>query len=100
MRYLAQQAAKLVPFGGDFVAGAIVGAATWSIGEVALEYYDGNKQLNPQRLQELYKAFYQRFRRENHADRLLAEDTREVNRNDPLAVLDEPQKGLLEEGKA
>ena len=37
MRYLAQQAAKLVPFGGDLVAGAIAGAATWSIGQVALE---------------------------------------------------------------
>ncbi len=34
MRYLAEQAAKLVPFGGDFVAGAIAGAATWSIGHV------------------------------------------------------------------
>jgi small GTP-binding protein len=103
MRYLAQQAAKLVPFGGDFIAGAIAGAATWSIGEVALEYYDGNKQLNPKRLQELYEAFYQRFRRENHADRLRAEAAREVSGNDPLALLDEPrepQKGLLEEGKA
>ena len=65
MRYLAQQAAKLVPFGGDLVAGAIAGAATWSIGQVALEYYDGNKQLNPKRLQELYQGFYQRFHCEN-----------------------------------
>lgn len=100
MRYLAQQAAKLVPFGGDLVAGAIAGAATWSIGQVALEYYDGNKQLNPKRLQELYQGFYQRFHRENHADRLRAEAVREVDGRDPLALLDEPQKRFQEEGKA
>ena len=35
-RLLAEQAAKAVPFGGDFVAGAIAGAATWSMGQVAL----------------------------------------------------------------
>src|SRR5207302_7397176 len=45
LRYLAEQAAKLVPFGGDFIAGAIAGAATWSIGQVALEYYDSGKQI-------------------------------------------------------
>src|SRR5258708_21557952 len=36
LRYLAEQAAKLVPFGGDFIAGAIAGAATWSIGQVEI----------------------------------------------------------------
>ncbi|HLL79329.1 MAG TPA: GTPase [Ktedonobacteraceae bacterium] len=62
MRYVAEQAAKVVPFGGDFVAGAIAGAATWSIGQVALEYYEGGKHLQPGRLQELYRDFYRRFR--------------------------------------
>ena len=36
MRYVAEQAAKLVPFGGDFVAGAIAAASTWSMGEVCI----------------------------------------------------------------
>jgi len=63
-RYLAEQAAKMVPFGGDFVAGAIAGAATWSIGQVALEYYEGGKKVNPSRVRQLYTDFYQRFRRE------------------------------------
>ena len=63
-RYLAEQAAKMVPFGGDFVAGAIAGAATWSIGQVALEYYEGGKKINPSRVRQLYTDFYQRFRRE------------------------------------
>ncbi len=64
-RYLAEQAAKVVPFGGDFVAGAIAGAATWSMGQVALEYYDSGKQINPRTLRQLYTNFYRRFRRQN-----------------------------------
>lgn len=70
LRYLAEQAAKLVPFGGDFVAGAIAGAGTWSIGQVALEYYDGDKQLNPRHLRQLYIDFYHRFRKNNTDDEL------------------------------
>lgn len=66
-RFLAEQAAKAVPFGGDFIAGAIAGAATWSIGQVALEYYEGGKQLAPRRIRQLYLDFYHRFRKENKA---------------------------------
>ncbi len=65
LRYLAEQAAKAVPFGGDFVAGIIAGAATWSIGQVALEYYEGGKQISPRRIRQLYFNFYRRFRKEN-----------------------------------
>ncbi len=75
LRYLAEQAAKAVPFGGDFLAGAIAGAATWSIGQVALEYYEEEKQLSPKRLQQLYQNFYRRFRKDNTA-RELQEQTR------------------------
>lgn len=69
-RYLAEQAAKVVPFGGDFVAGAIAGAATWSMGQVALEYYDSGKQINPGTLRHLYTNFYHRFRRQNTPEEL------------------------------
>ena len=68
MRFLAEQAAKAVPFGGDFVAGAIAGAATYSIGQVALEYYDGGKRISPNRLRSLYSTFYQRFRNQRSAE--------------------------------
>src|SRR5258708_34706696 len=61
LRYLAEQAAKAIPFGGDFVAGAIASAATWAIGEVALEYYEGGREISPQRLRLLYADFYHRF---------------------------------------
>jgi small GTP-binding protein len=64
LRYLAEELAKAVPFGGDFVAGAIAGAGTWAIGQVALEYYEGGKRISPNRIRELYKDFYQRFRRQ------------------------------------
>jgi small GTP-binding protein len=67
LRYLAEEAAKLVPFGGDLVAGAIAAAATWSIGEVALEYYEGGKSFSSGRLRTLSKTFYQRFRKEKHS---------------------------------
>ncbi len=70
LRYLAEQAAKLVPFGGDFIAGAIAGAATWSIGQVALEYYDSGKQIKPNRLRQLYMGFYRRFRKEYTVEEL------------------------------
>ena len=69
-RLLAEQAAKAVPFGGDFVAGAIAGAATWSMGEVALEYYDSGKKLSPRALRRLYMVFYRRFRRGNTSEEL------------------------------
>ncbi len=72
LRYLAEQAAKAVPFGGDFVAGIIAGAATWSIGQVALEYYEGGKQISPRRIRQLYFNFYRRFRKEH-----LPEDLRQ-----------------------
>lgn len=65
LRFLAEQVAKVVPFGGDVVAGAIAGAATWSIGEVALEYYESGKRFDAGRLRALTGVFYKRFRREN-----------------------------------
>jgi small GTP-binding protein len=70
LRFLAEQAAKAVPFGGDFVAGAIAGAATWSIGEVALEYYESGKHLDPRRVRQLYGEFYRRFHQEKMAEQL------------------------------
>jgi small GTP-binding protein len=85
LRYLAEQAAKAVPFGGDFVAGAIAGAATWSIGEVALQYYESGKQLNASRLQQLYNDVYRRFRRQNTAQRLRSHT---LNGSEPLQLPD------------
>jgi len=67
LRYLAEQAAKVVPFGGDFIAGAIAGAGTWAMGQVVLEYYEGGKKISPQSMRLMYSDFYHRFRREKTA---------------------------------
>jgi uncharacterized protein (DUF697 family) len=64
LRYLAEQAAKAVPFGGDFISGAIAGAGTWAMGQVVLEYYAGGKKINPRDLRKMYSDYYRRFRRE------------------------------------
>jgi len=70
LRYLAEQAAKAVPFGGDFVAGAIAGGGTWAIGQVAVEYFEGGKRINPNRMRQLYSDFYHRFRKDHSAEGL------------------------------
>lgn len=93
LRYLAEQAAKLVPFGGDFVAGIIAGAATWSIGEVALEYYENGKTMNAGRIRQLYNEIYHRFRKENTAQQLREQasaDGKALNGSKPVILLDEP----------
>jgi small GTP-binding protein len=105
LRLLAEQAAKAVPFGGDFVAGAIAAAATWSIGQVALEYYEGNGRMSPKRLRELYRGFYDRFRKDrglnDHTLQELREQSlREIDKSGPSPSLHEPEKEVLEEGSA
>ena len=70
LRYLAEQAAKAVPFGGDFISGAIAGAGTWAMGQAVLEYYESGKNISPQRLRMLYHDFYSRYRRQQAAQEL------------------------------
>jgi len=70
LRYLAEQAAKAIPFGGDFISGAIAGAGTWAMGQVILEYYESGKKISPQRLRVLYHDFYFRYRKQQIAQEL------------------------------
>jgi small GTP-binding protein len=62
LRYLAEEAAKLVPVGGDFVSGAIAGAGTWAIGMVMLEYFEGGKQLTPAQMRAAFARLYAQVR--------------------------------------
>ena len=64
-RYLAEEAAKAVPFGGDLVSGAIAAAGTWALGQVAVEYFEGGKQLSRKQLNMLFNRLYRRYREEN-----------------------------------
>ena len=70
LRYLAEQVAKAIPFGGDFISGAIAGAGTWAMGQVILEYYESGKNISPQRLRMLYRDFYSRYRRQQASQEL------------------------------
>jgi small GTP-binding protein len=89
LRYLAEQAAKFVPFGGDVVAGVIAGASTWSIGQVALEYYEGEKQVSLRRLRQLYSDFYRRFRKDKAAEEL---SRYAITGKDAPLLLEEPRE--------
>ena len=89
LRFLAEQAAKAVPFGGDVIAGVIAGGATWSIGQVALEYYEGEKQVSLRRLRQLYGDFYHRFRKDNAAEELSRYAS--TGKDAPL-LLEDPRK--------
>lgn len=94
LRFLAEQVAKAVPFGGDVVAGAIAGAATWSIGEVALEYYEGGKHLDTGHIRTMVSAFYQRFRRDQRRGKLRQYVTEERDR--PLEIGPETPRDIKE----
>ena len=64
MRYLAEQAAKIVPIGGDVVSGMIAAAGTWAIGQVAIEYFENGKTFSRQQLNEMFNRYYRRYREE------------------------------------
>jgi GTPase len=106
LRLLAEQAAKAVPFGGDFVAGIIAAAATWSIGQVAFEYYEGNGRISSKRLQEIYQGFHGRFREDRKLNgdtlqELSEQSLREIEKNELSPSLDMPGgEAVLEEGGA
>jgi small GTP-binding protein len=65
MRYLAEEAAKLAPFGGDLISGAIAAAGTYALGQVAIEYFERGKQLSSKQINELFKGYYRRYREEH-----------------------------------
>ena len=55
LRYLAQEAAKVVPVGGSVVAAGVAAAGTWAIGQVAVQYFESGKRLNRSELREAYR---------------------------------------------
>jgi small GTP-binding protein len=71
LRYLAEEAAKAVPFGGDLVSGAIAAAGTWSLGQVAIEYFEGGRKLTRKQINDIFQRYYRQYR-EQHMERELA----------------------------
>lgn len=54
-RYLAAEAAKLLPGVGWVISGALAAIGTWTIGQVAIRYFDSERKLTPRRMRELFR---------------------------------------------
>lgn len=83
-RYVAEEAAKLVPFGGDVIAGAIAAAGTWAIGQVAIEYFESGKQLSRGQITDAVKRYYRRYR-EEHLEREIESASTQIAAIEPAA---------------
>ena len=73
LRYLAEEVAKAVPFGGDLISGAIAAAGTWSLGQVAIEYFESGRKLNRKQVNDIFKRYCHQYR-EQHMERELARE--------------------------
>ena len=60
LRFLAQEAAKLVPVGGSAVAAGVAAAGTWAMGQVAIQYFESDKRLSRRELREAYQRLLSR----------------------------------------
>jgi len=60
LRYLSGEAVKLLPGPGWLLAAAFDSASTFAIGEVALRYFEGGRQLSGQQMQDLYQQVRQK----------------------------------------
>lgn len=90
-RYIAEEAAKAVPFGGDLVSGAIAGAGTWALGKVALEYFESGKRLSRTQLNSMFRRFYQQFRKEDMASQLRKREELTPGQQALLTPAEEPR---------
>ena len=73
LRYLAEEAAKLMPFGGDLVSGAIAAAGTWALGQVAAEYFEAGRVFSGSQLRKMFKRFYRLYRMEERRQAQLSD---------------------------
>jgi small GTP-binding protein len=60
LRYLSSEAAKLLPGPGWLLAAAFDSASTFAIGEVAIRYFEGGRQLSGQQMQDIYQQVRQK----------------------------------------
>ncbi len=100
LRYLAEEAAKMVPIGGDVVAGAIAAAGTWALGQVAIEYFENGKQFSRKQLKDLFMRYYRRYREDWLDQELAAAATRADGAGpapvEPVAAVEAaPPSGVL-----
>jgi small GTP-binding protein len=65
LRYLAEEVAKVAPFGGDIISGAIAAGGTYALGQVAIEYFERGKSLSSKQINDLFNTYYRRYREEH-----------------------------------
>jgi len=59
-RYLAAEVARPLPGVGWLVSGAVAAAGTWTIGQVAIRYFDSERSLTPRQMKRLYRRLLHR----------------------------------------
>jgi small GTP-binding protein len=59
-RYLAAEVAKLVPGVGWAISGAVAAFSTWTIGQVAIRYFDAERSLTPLQVKRFYRWLLRR----------------------------------------
>ena len=62
LRYLAAELSKFIPGPGWLVAAGVTGLGTWTMGHVAMAYFEGGKHLTPVQLRQRYKRLWRRPR--------------------------------------
>jgi len=62
LRYLAAELSKFIPGPGWLVAAGVTGLGTWTMGRVAMAYFEGGKHLTPVQLRQRYKRLLRRPR--------------------------------------
>jgi len=62
LRYLAAELGKLIPGPGWLVAAGVTGLGTWTMGRVAMAYFESGKRLTPEQLRQRYKRLLRRPR--------------------------------------
>jgi len=59
-RYLAAEVAKLLPGVGWAISGALAAFGTWTIGQVAIRYFDSERRLTPRQMRQLFRWLFHR----------------------------------------
>jgi len=90
LRYAAEELAKLVPIGGDLIAGAIAAAGTWALGQVATEYFEGGKKLTRQQVRKMFTNFYRVYRKEDARQQALLDASANGKALPPAGAVSSP----------
>ncbi|MFQ6100747.1 MAG: GTP-binding protein [Anaerolineae bacterium] len=60
LRYLAAELGKLIPGPGWLIGAVVTGLGTWTMGRVAVVYFEGGKRLTPEQLRQRYRRLLRR----------------------------------------